>query len=72
MADKDNFLRIRVPDKKLLDEVKRIAKSPAGDSPEAKQQIETLAQAVDELAAQCADLTSALESFYQSTMFKPL
>ncbi|HWG42028.1 MAG TPA: hypothetical protein VN688_04520 [Gemmataceae bacterium] len=45
--------RASVPDKYLLQEVQRIAEHPAGDSPEVKKQIATLAKAIVDLAESC-------------------
>jgi hypothetical protein len=62
--------RVRRVNKRLLEKVKRIAQSPAGDSPEVKDQIETLAKAIGEVATHCDDLHSFLETLAKNVVFK--
>jgi hypothetical protein len=63
-------VHIRRPDKNLLEQVKRIAEEPTGDAPEVRSQIETLAKAIGEVAAHCADLHSVLETLIKRATFK--
>jgi hypothetical protein len=60
---------IRTCDKNLLEQVKAIAASPAGESPEAKEQIALLAKTVGELADQCSDLLHLLKWLTDNATF---
>jgi hypothetical protein len=64
-------VRIRRPEKRLATQLRHIAESPAGDTPEAKEQIAPLAQAVEAVAAHCADLDSAFEALLKNVEFRP-
>jgi hypothetical protein len=64
-------IRIRRPEKRLAAQLRQIAESPAGDTPEAKEQIATLARAVEAVAVHCADLDSAFEALARSVEFRP-
>lgn len=53
-------------DKTLLERVKRIAESPAGDDPDVKSQLTTLAKAIKGLSVHCSDLTDVVSALAQS------
>ena len=69
MAKQTKHFQVRRPDKELLAQVKRIAESPAGESPEVKRQLETLAKAIGEVADHCADLDSLLAWLTKNVTF---
>jgi hypothetical protein len=62
-------IHVRFPDKQLIEDVKRIAQKPAGDSPEVKSQIEKLAKAIGELVDCCTDLKSCLDAIARNATF---
>ena len=66
---KEISFHVRTADHQLLDLVKQIADDPAGESPEVRGQLATLAKAVGEVAAHCADLTSLLHTIVDHTTF---
>jgi hypothetical protein len=68
---KEISFHVRTADRHLLDEVQRIAETPAGESPEARGQLATLAKAVGEVATHCADLTTLLHTIVKNTTFMP-
>ena len=63
--------RVSLPDKKLLQRVKAIAESPAGESPEVKEQLTVLAKAIEEVAASCASLSSVFETLSKNVTLTP-